>query len=63
MNIVNCLDDHDFVDSSEFDNLQEAYSMFDKEFMKYSKKSERLEAKLEESNKLVNKYKKIVEKT
>ena len=55
MNIANCLDDHDFVDSSEFDNLQEAYSMFDKEFMKYSKKSERLEAKLEESNKLVEK--------
>ena len=55
MNIANCLHDHDFVDSGEFADLQEAYSMLYKEFMKYSKKSERLEAKLEESNKLVEK--------
>jgi len=53
MNIANCLHDHDFVDSGEFVDLQEAYSMLYKEFMKY--KFERLEAKLEESNKLVEK--------
>ena len=34
-----------------------------KEFTKYAKKSIRLEAKLEESNKLVEKYKEIAEKS
>ena len=61
--IANCLDVHDLIDSGDFDNLQEPYNKLFKEFIKYAKKSIRLEAKLEESNKLVEKYKEIAEKS
>jgi len=63
MEIANCLDVHDLIDSSDFDDLQEAYNKLYREFKKYAKKSIRLEAKLKESNKLVEKYKDIVEKS
>ena len=53
--ISNCLDAHDLIDLDDFDDLQEAYNKLYKEFIKYAKKSIRLEAKLEESNKLVEK--------
>ena len=57
MEIANCLDVHDLINSSDFDDLQEPYNKLYKDFIKYAKKSIRLEAKLEESNKLVEKYK------
>ena len=63
MEIANCLDVHDLIGSGDFDYLQEAYDKLYKEFIKYAKKSIRLLAKLKESNKLVEKYKQIAEKS
>jgi len=63
MDIVNFLDMHNLVDSVEFGKLQEAYKKLYEDFVKCDKRSKRLEAKLEESNKLVEKYKKIVGKS
>ena len=63
MDIVNVLDVHNLVDSGEFDKLQEAYNKLYKDFVKCDKRSKGLEAKLEESNKLVEKYKKFAGKS
>ena len=63
MEIANILDVHDLVFLGDFDNLQEAYNKIYKQFIKYAKKSIRFQAKLEESNKLVEKYKEIAEKS
>ena len=37
--IANCLDMHDLIDSGNFDGLQEAYNKLFKEFIKHAKKS------------------------
>ena len=38
MEIANCLDVHDLIDSSNFDDLQEVYNKLFKEFIKHAKK-------------------------
>ena len=63
MEIANCLDVHNLIGLGDFDDLQEAYDKLYKEFTKYAKNFIRLEAKLKESNKLVEKYKQIAEKS
>ena len=63
MEIANCLDVHNLIGLGDFDDLQEANVKLYKELIKYAKKSIRLEAKLKESNKLVEKYKQIAEKS
>ena len=63
MEIANFLNVHDLIGLGDVDDLQEPFDKLYKEFIKYAKKFIRLEAKLKEPDKLVEKYKQIAEKS